>query len=143
MKNEMRLTLRCVLSNVAVARIAVATFAASLGFSVSEIEEVKVAVSEAVSNAVLHAYPDGEGEVTVWARTGEDGPLGTELVVEVEDAGVGIPDIAKAKEPGYSTIPEHMGLGLSFMESFMDSLSLESAPGKGTTIRMVKRPCRQ
>lgn len=143
MKNEMSLTLLCVPSNVAVARIAVATFAASLGFSVSEIEEIKVAVSEAVSNSVLHAYPHGEGEVTVRATTEDSEPHGGELVVEVRDTGAGIPDIAKAKEPGYSTIPEHMGLGLSFMESFMDSLLVESAPGKGTTVRMVKRPCRQ
>jgi stage II sporulation protein AB (anti-sigma F factor) len=142
-KNEMRLTLLCVPSNVAVARIAVATFAASLGFSVSEIEEIKVAVSEAVSNSILHAYPRGEGEVTVLATSGNSGSYQGELVVEVRDCGVGIPDIAKAKEPGYSTIPEHMGLGLSFIESFMDNLSLESAPGKGTTVRMVKRPCRQ
>ncbi len=143
MKNEMRLTLACVPSNIAVARIAVATFAASQGFSVAEIEEIKVAVSEAVSNSVLHAYPDGEGEVTVRAAAGQgESGLG-ELVVEVVDVGVGIPDIAKAKEPGYSTIPEHMGLGFSFMESFMDSLFLESAPGKGTLVRMVKRLCRE
>jgi stage II sporulation protein AB (anti-sigma F factor) len=142
-KNEMRLVLLCVPSNVAVARIAVAAFAASLGFSVAEIEEIKVAVSEAVSNAVLHAYPNGEGEVTVLATSRVSGSRQEELVVEVSDSGAGIPDIAKAKEPGYSTILEHMGLGLSFMESFMDTLSVESAPGKGTTVRMVKRPCRQ
>jgi stage II sporulation protein AB (anti-sigma F factor) len=142
-KNEMRLTLVSIPSNVAVARIAVATFAASQGFSVAEIEEIKVAVSEAVSNSVLHAYPDGTGEVTVRAIHEENESGRGELVVEVMDHGTGIGDIAKAKEPGYSTIPEHMGLGFSFMESFMDSLFLESQPEKGTLVRMVKRQCRQ
>ncbi|MGI6631613.1 MAG: anti-sigma F factor [Bacillota bacterium] len=137
MKNEMRLTLTCVPSNVAVGRIAVSTFATALDFSVAEIEEIKVAVSEAVSNAVLHAYPGGVGEVTVVAQVNSGG----ELVVEVSDSGIGIADLEKAKEPGFSTIPEHMGLGLSFMESFMDSLSVESHPGKGTNVRMVKKPC--
>lgn len=141
MKNQMRLTLTCVPSNIAVGRIAVSTFAASLGFTIAEIEEIKVAVSEAVSNAVLHAYPSGTGEVTVVASETVSETGGRELLVEVKDTGVGIPDIAKAREPGFSTIPEHMGLGLSFMESFMDSLTLESSPGQGTVVRMVKRPC--
>lgn len=141
MKNEMRLTLSCAPSNAAVARMAVATFAISLGFTVAEIEEIKVAVSEAVSNAVLHAYPGKDGEVSVSACESLDEDGHRELLVEVKDDGVGIADVARAKEPGFSTIPEHMGLGLSFMESFMDRLSLESTPGKGTLARMAKKPC--
>lgn len=141
MKNEMRLTLSCVPSNVSVGRIAVSTFATALDFTVAEIEEIKVAVSEAVSNAVLHAYPQGDGEVIVAASENVTETGARELLVEVKDSGVGIADIGKAREPGYSTIPEHMGLGLSFMESFMDGLSLESTPGKGTVVIMVKRPC--
>ena len=139
--SDMYLRLSCVPSNVAVARIAVATFAAGQGFTMPDVEEVKVAVSEAVSNAVLHAYPapgalSGPGEVEITVCIHED-----ELVVLVEDCGVGIPDLARAREPGFSTVPDHMGLGLSFMESFMDDLSLESTPGKGTSVRMVKRRC--
>lgn len=135
-ENRMYLRLSCVPSNVGVARIAVATFAAGLDFTVPDVEEIKVAVSEAVSNAVLHAYPGGPGEVTIQAAAGDG-----EIIVEVEDQGVGIPDLAKAREPGFTTVPDHMGLGLSFMESFMDDLSLESSPGKGTRVRMVKRRC--
>ena len=135
-ENHMLLQLSCVPSNIGVARIAVATFAAGLDFTVPDVEEIKVAVSEAVSNAVLHAYPGGSGDVTLRAFWEGDA-----LVVEVEDQGIGIPDVAKAREPGFTTAPDHMGLGFSFMESFMDDLSLESSPGKGTRVRMVKRRC--
>ncbi|MEX0975106.1 MAG: anti-sigma F factor [Bacillota bacterium] len=135
-KNRIYLRLSCVPSNVGVARIAVATFAASLDFTVPDIEEIKVAVSEAVSNAVLHAYPGGEGDVALTAYADGDG-----LVVEVEDQGVGIPDLARAREPGFTTASDHMGLGLSFMESFTDDLYLESTPGGGTRVRMIKRRC--
>ena len=135
-ENRMYLRLSCLPANIGVARIAVATFAAGLDFTLPDIEEIKVAVSEVVSNAVLHAYPGGFGEVTVQASAGDGG-----LVVEVEDQGVGIPDVERAREPGFTTAPDHMGLGFSFMESFMDDLSLESSPGKGTRVRMVKRRC--
>jgi len=139
-QNRMCLRLSCVPSNIAVARIAVATFAAGQGFTVPDIEEIKVAVSEAVSNAVLYAYPAGGG-ITPAGVTISALSRGDELVVEVQDSGVGIPDVKKAREPGFTTAPGHMGLGLSFMESFMDDLSLESSPGKGTRVRMVKRRC--
>ncbi|HHW17954.1 MAG TPA: anti-sigma F factor [Firmicutes bacterium] len=137
MKNEMYLRLSNVPSNVSVARIAVATFASSLGFSIPDIEEIKVAVSEAISNAILHAYPGGYGEVSVRASAACDGSL----VIEVEDTGQGIADVAKAREPGFTTVPDHMGLGFSFMESFMDEVSVDSWPGRGTKVRMVKKRC--
>lgn len=135
-ENRIYLRLSCVPSNIGVARISVATFAASLDFTVPDIEELKVAVSEAVSNAVLHAYPGGSGDVSVTAFPDGDG-----LVVEVEDQGVGIPDLTKAREPGFTTAPDHMGLGLSFMESFTDDLAVSSSPGAGTKVRMLKRRC--
>jgi len=135
-ENRMFLRLSCVPSNVGVARMAVATFAAALNFNVPDIEELKVAVSEAVSNAVLHAYPDGQGDVTIEAYFEGDG-----LVILVEDQGVGISDLDKAREPGYTTAPDHMGLGLSFMESFTDELSISSTKGAGTKVRMLKRRC--
>ncbi len=135
MRNELHMRFSCVPSNVAVARIAMATFAGS-EFGLPEVEEVKIAVSEAVSNAVLHAYPDGEGEVEIRASL-EDGVL----FVEVVDFGVGIPDLARAQEPGFTTIDEHMGLGFSFIESFMEEVHLESAAGRGTRVLMVKRRC--
>lgn len=136
-ENRMYLRLSCHPANIGVARTAVATFAASLDFTLPDAEEIKVAVSEAVSNAVLHAYPGSQGDVTIQASDDEG-----QLVVEVEDRGAGIPDITKAREPGFTTAPDHMGLGFSFMESFMDDLLLESSPGKGTRVRMVKRKCR-
>lgn len=136
MRNEISMRFLAVPSNVSVARIAVATFAANADFSVPDIEEVKVAVSEAVSNVVLHAYPAGPGDVLLVAKVRD-----SELTIHVQDQGCGISDIEKAKEPGFTTLPEHMGLGFSFIESFMDSFSIESAVGSGTTVMMVKRRC--
>ncbi len=135
MRNELYMRFSCVASNVAVARIAVATLAAP-EFSLSEVEEIKIAVSEAVSNAVLHAYPDGPGEVEVNA-VAEKG----RLEIWVKDAGVGITDVTQAKEPGFTTVAEHMGLGLSFIQSFMEEVCLESLPGSGTKVFMVKTRC--
>lgn len=134
MRNSLAMEFKAVASNVAVARIAVATFAISLDFALEDIEEIKVAVSEAVSNAVLHAYPNGEGSVRVEAVAEED-----RLRLSVCDSGVGMEDTDKAKEVGYSTLKGHMGLGFSFMESFMDEFYLSSSKGDGTTVRMVKK----
>jgi len=123
--------------NVALARLVVAAFAARLEFTLTEIEEIKVAVSEAVTNAVVHAYGDRSGVVRLEARV-EDGGL----LVAVHDQGVGIADIARARQPAFSTVAERMGMGFSFMEAFCDQLRVDSSPGRGTTIHMVKRPRR-
>ncbi|MDA8147128.1 MAG: anti-sigma F factor [Thermaerobacter sp.] len=131
----MRLELASRAENVGVARVAVAAFAGPLGFTLGELEEIKVAVSEAVSNAVLHGYPEGEGTVRIEAEAA-DGAL--ELVVE--DQGRGIEDVVQARRPAFSTDPERMGLGFVFMESFSDSLEVSSSPGQGTRVRMRKRP---
>ncbi len=135
MKNRLHMRFDCEASNVAVARIAIATFAGSQ-FSLAEVEELKIVVSEAVSNSVLHAYPQKEGEIVLNAHL-SDG----QIRLEVVDFGVGIADLQKAKEPGFTTIDEHMGLGLSFMESFTDDLRLESVLGQGTRVLMTKRRC--
>ncbi|MEW6521951.1 MAG: anti-sigma F factor [Bacillota bacterium] len=121
--------------NVALARVVVGAFAARLDFTLAEIEEIKVAVSEAVTNAVVHGYRESPGVVRIQAHV-DDG----RLVVSVSDRGVGIEDIAQAREPAFSTVPERMGMGFAFMESFSDELSVESMPGQGTTVRMTKRP---
>lgn len=136
MKNSLSICFTSLASNIGVARIAVATFATTLNFSIAEVEEIKVAVSEAVSNCVLHGYPESSGDVFVNACINDNA-----LTIEIEDKGKGIEDIEKAKEPGYTTIPDHMGLGFSFMESFTDELEVWSSPGQGTKIRMVKRKC--
>ncbi|HHX10728.1 MAG TPA: anti-sigma F factor [Firmicutes bacterium] len=134
MNNHMLIRFPNVSSNVSVARIAAATFASFREFSLSDIEEIKVAVSEAVSNAVLHAYPGSSGLIEVIVENRDDG-----IQVTVKDYGKGIEDIDEAKQPGFTTMPEHMGLGFTFMESFMDELHVESQPGSGTTVRMVKK----
>ena len=122
--------------NVGMCRVAVSTFAANLGFSLSEIEEIKVAVSEAVSNVVVHAYPGTEGIVRLRCDA-EEGDAG--IVISVQDDGIGIADLEQARQASYSTDPERMGLGFVFMESFSDEFFVESAPRQGTKIRMCKR----
>jgi stage II sporulation protein AB (anti-sigma F factor) len=135
--NEMELRLPAREDNVAVARVAVAAFASALPFTLAELEEVRVALSEAAGNVVLHAYPGGEGTMTIRARI-----VSGTLTLEVEDSGCGIADVAAARRPEFttSTNPEHLGLGFTFMEQFSDSLEVESAPGRGTRVRMAKRP---
>ena len=101
-----------------------------------EIEDIKTAVSEAVTNAVIHGYEKEEGIVRLFL-TAE----GKSLTVVVEDDGVGIADIRRAMEPLYTSKPsrERSGMGFSFMEAFMDEVDVESEPGKGTRVRMVKK----
>lgn len=121
--------------NVGVARLLVAMVAAQADFTVSEIDEIKLAVSEAVTNAVVHGY-GSEPDHTVRLEVSLEGPF---LEVVVADQGRGIDDIGLAMQPAVSSDPERMGLGFAFMESHMDSLQVESAPGCGTRIRMTKR----
>lgn len=123
--------------NLAFARAVVAAFAARLPFTLEEIEDIKLAVSEMVANAVIHAYRGGTpGPVWVAGRV-VDGTL----EVVVEDHGQGMPDVAKAREAGYSTLGgEHLGIGFSVAETYMDQVLVESVPGEGTCVRMRKRP---
>lgn len=133
-KNQIQMSLQSLSDNVGVARMAAATFSAQAAFTLGEIDEIKVAISEAVSNAIIHGYGDDNGVVTFTMNLYEDS-----LEYIVEDTGVGIEDVAVAREPSYSTDPERMGLGFAFMESFMDLLEVSSEPGKGTVVRMVKK----
>ncbi len=133
--NYMRLTFPSKPANVAFARVAIAAFAIQLPFTLEEIDEIKVATSEAVSNCVIHAYPDAVGLVEINAEI--DSGL---FRISIKDTGIGIADLDAAKVPSYSTNPERMGLGLVFMDSFMDSLSIETAVGQGTTAIMEKKP---
>ncbi|QGP94050.1 Anti-sigma F factor [Neomoorella glycerini] len=133
-KNSMALEFLSLPENVGLARVAVATFAAQVDMTLNELEEIKVAVSEAVSNAIIHGY-NGEprGIVRVAVERTEAG-----LVITVEDKGCGIPDVALAMQPAYSTDPERMGLGFAFMQSFMDELEVTSEVNRGTRVRMFK-----
>ncbi len=123
-------------ANEAFARSAVAAFAAQLDPTMDELGDVKTAVSEAVTNAIVHAYPDEVGVVFLRARILH----GDTLELTVKDRGRGIPDVAKAMEPLYTTGgEERSGMGFTIMESFMDKLSVRSKPGKGTTVTMKRQ----
>jgi stage II sporulation protein AB (anti-sigma F factor) len=123
--------------NESFARVAVAAFAAPLDPTVEELTEIKTAVSEAVSNAIIHAYEDDtDGIVTVECMIDEEG----KVVIIISDSGIGIEDVQMAREPLYTSKPgeERSGMGFTVMESFMDKLEVESEPGKGTRVTMIK-----
>lgn len=137
--NKMRTEFSSLPSNVSYARVAAAAFASQLDFTINELEEIKVAVSEAVSNAIVHGYEGSpEGTVSVCVELGRE-----TLVIAVEDWGKGIEDMEKAMQPAYSTDPERMGLGFSFMQSFSDNLEVDSRPGSGTRVVMTKNCARK
>ena len=122
--------------NEGFARTAVAAFAAQLDPTLDELGDVKTAVSEAVTNAIVHAYPDALGKISVRASVFE----GNVLEIVVRDWGRGIADVDKAREPLYTTGgEERSGLGFTIMESFMDALIVRSRPGKGTVVTMKRR----
>lgn len=126
--------------NEAFARTAVACFAAQMDPTLDELGDIKTAVSEAVTNAIVHAYPDTLGKVSLRVRILEDSVL--EIVIR--DWGRGIADVGKAREPMYTTGgDERSGMGFTIMESFMDKLSVRSAPGKGTRVMMRKKIVRR
>jgi len=122
--------------NEAFARVAVAAFVSQLDPTVEEISEIKTAVSEAVTNAIIHGYEDKEGEVLLTCTIQDN------LVeITVSDRGVGIEDIEKAREPLYTSKPEleRSGMGFTVMEAFMDEVEVESVKDSGTTVKMRKR----
>ncbi|WP_295629956.1 anti-sigma F factor [uncultured Intestinimonas sp.] len=123
-------------ANEGFARTAAACFAAQLDPTLEEVNDIKTAVSEAVTNAVVHAYPDRLGKVKLRLRLFEDHTL----EVTVQDWGVGIADIQQARTPLFTTGDgERAGMGFTIMESFMDSLKVRSKPGKGTVVTMRRR----
>jgi len=127
-------------ANEGFARTAAACFAAQLDPTLEEINDVKTAVSEAVTNAIVHAYPDTLGKVVMKLRIRDDHSL--EIVVK--DWGVGIADIDQARTPLFTTgNEERSGMGFTIMESFMDSLKVRSFPGKGTTVTMRRKIARR
>ena len=133
--NEMKVTFLSRSANEAFARAAVAAFAAQLDPAVDELADLRTAVSEAVTNAIVHAYPQQLGTVTITVKLYENG----RVRVVVRDRGAGIPDVEKAMEPLYTSGgEERSGLGFSVMESFTDRLSVRSTPDKGTTVTMDK-----
>ena len=133
--NEMKVTFLSRSANEAFARAAVAAVAAQIDPAVDELADLRTAVSEAVTNAIVHAYPQQLGTVTITVKLYENG----RVRVVVRDRGAGIPNVEKAMEPLYTTGgEERSGLGFSVMESFTDRLSVRSVPDKGTTVTMDK-----
>lgn len=132
--NQLVLTFASLAENVGIARMLIASIGSQLDLSLNDIEELKVVVSEAVSNAIIHGYRnDPENIVRLELEVETDF-----LKICVRDEGVGIADVEQAMQPAFSTDPERMGLGFVFMQSFMDELQVESNLNKGTTVTMVK-----
>ena len=127
-------------ANEGFARTTAACFAAQLDPTLDEVNDIRTAVSEAVTNCIVHAYPDTLGLVTMRLRLFEDNTL----EIQVKDKGVGIPDVEQARQPMYTTGgTERSGMGFTIMESFMDKLRIRSAPGKGTVVTMRRRISRR
>lgn len=134
--NEMRMRIESRSVNEAFARAAIAAFVAQLDPNLEEISDIKTAVSEAVTNCIVHAYADTVGLIYIWVGLYEDGTAR----VKIRDKGCGIADVKRAMEPLYTTLgEERAGLGFTVMESFCDRLNVRSAVGKGTTVTLTKR----
>ena len=134
-ENEMKLEFLSKSNNEAFARISVAAFVAQLDPTIEEISDIKTAVSEAVTNSIVHGYEDTEGIVKLICKI-----IGNSFIIEISDNGKGIEDIEEARKPLYTSKPdlERSGMGFTIMESFMDDIKVESIVGMGTKITMKK-----
>lgn len=135
--NEMRLDFPAIPENEGFARMVISGFMLPLNPTLEQLADVKTAVSEAVTNAIIHGYGNGRGTVRMHALCAEDGTL----TIDVIDRGCGIADVEHARQPFYTTSEgeERSGMGFTVMESFMDSVEVRSAVGEGTTVRLTKR----
>ena len=138
--NEVKLDFPSSSANEGFARSVAACFAAQLDPTLEEVGDIRTAVSEAVTNAIVHGYPNSLGKITLRMRIFEDNLL----EIQIKDRGVGIPDVARAREPMFTTGgEERSGMGFTIMESFMDTMKVNSAPGRGTTVTLRKRISRR
>ena len=137
MLNQVKITFAGRSVNEGFARAALAAFLVQLDPTVPQLADMKTAVSEAVTNCIVHAYPDKIGPITMTAAIYEGGIVR----ITITDRGVGIPDIAKAREPMFTTgdAEERAGLGFAVMQSFMDKVKVSSTPGRGTRVTLTKR----
>lgn len=135
-QNEMKLIFPSLSENERLARVAIGGFISSKNPRIDEVNDIKTAVSEAVTNCIVHAYRDTVGVIELTAKLIDDG-----VYIKIRDKGCGIEDVQKAMEPLFTTLPdeERSGLGFSVMESFTDSISVKSKKGSGTTVVMVKK----
>ncbi len=136
-KNQFKMTILSQSANESFSRAAVVAFIAQLDPTVDELADIKTAVSEAVTNCIVHAYREGEGRIYIDVKYDDKNVV----TVKITDKGCGIEDVEQAMEPMYTTCTtgERAGLGFAVMQSFMDKLKVVSAPGKGTSVTMVKR----
>ncbi|MDR1409457.1 MAG: anti-sigma F factor [Oscillospiraceae bacterium] len=134
--NEMRLTVDSRSVNESYVRVAVSAFAAQLDPTVEEISDIKTALSEAVTNCIVHAYPDSVGKIHIHAQLFESGLVR----VKIRDRGCGIPNVKQAREPLWSSVGgERAGLGFAVMESFCDKVRVRSTYGRGTLVTLEKQ----
>lgn len=135
--NEMRLDFPALPENESFARMVISGFILPLNPTMEELADVKTAVSEAVTNAIIHGYGTGKGTVRMHAVYMDDGCV----MIDIIDRGIGIADIEHARQPFYTTSEgdERSGMGFTVMESFMDTVEVRSSPGYGTTVRLVKQ----
>ena len=133
--NEMTITFKAISVNEGFARACIAAFCVQANPNLDTLTDIKTAVSEAVTNSVVHAYPLGEGEIVIKVKLYNNG-----VVIEISDNGIGIDDFDKAREPFYTTKPneERSGMGFTVMESFMDSVTLQKNGKAGLIVRMEK-----
>lgn len=138
MQNQMELTFSALPQNEAFARVAIAAFAVQLNPTLPEMADIKTAVSEAVTNAIVHAYEGRGGQIEIRCTIRDD-----RMQLTVEDFGKGIADIEQALQPFFTTGPseERSGMGFAVMQAFMDELQVHSEVGKGTQVCMQKRVC--
>lgn len=134
--NEMKLQFTSQSQNEGFARVTVAAFVSRIDMTIEQMTDIKTAVSEAVTNAIVHGYEDYPGYITI-----ECCIVGTVVEIVVSDSGKGIADIEQARQPLYSSRPEmeRSGMGFTVMETFMDEVTVQSSPGLGTTVSMKKK----
>lgn len=132
--NQLELNFTSIPENVSIARMLIASLGAQLDLPLNDIEELKVAVSEAVTNAIIHGYHSEPNGLVRLELEVDD----LALKIVIQDNGCGIKDVEQAMQPAFSTDPERMGLGFVFMQSFMDDLQVESMVSEGTTVTMIK-----
>lgn len=142
-QNNMKLVFDAKSENEALARLAVAAFITPIDPTLEEISDIKTAVSEAVTNSIIHGYNEGPGEIElkcILKQIKEDGSSKNYITIQIKDRGVGIEDIHQAMEPLYTSKPdmERSGMGFMFMELFMDKVKVDSKVGAGTSVIMEK-----
>lgn len=135
-QNEMKLIFPSLSENERLARVTISGFVSQKNPRIDELNEIKTAVSEAVTNCIVHAYRDTVGDIEMTARLTDEG-----VYIKIRDRGCGIEDVKQAMEPLFTTLPdeERSGLGFSVMESFTDSVSVKSKKGSGTTVVLIKK----